>query len=346
MRKTLALALCAACLVALAAAFAVGSRLTARKSDESLTRLNDVSANDDPARNDPAADSRASDDETRQSDETGDPQQDWPRDRNVEPIRYQPFDVEVLVGGVPLEEYPARGRVYVEARAGAEYELRVRNPLPVRVAVALSVDGLNTIDARRTTARDASKWIIEPYGTITINGWQMSRTRARRFYFTSERDSYANRLGRDEDLGVITAVFFRESRAYAEVAPPRPYPLGSTTDRAEGDEQARTQSGKSPNAPAPSANAAGASRAKERAAAPADDDYAATGIGRSVGNDVRWVNLDLERDPSADVTIRYEYRPALVRLGILPRPVAADHDPLNRRERAHGFKDPRFCPEP
>src|SRR5688500_5148294 len=49
------------------------------------------------------------------------------------------FDVQLLVDGRPLEEYYARGRKYVEAREGAEYEVRVRNPLPYRVAVALSV---------------------------------------------------------------------------------------------------------------------------------------------------------------------------------------------------------------
>ena len=40
------------------------------------------------------------------------------------------------------------------------------------VAVALSVDGLNTIDAKRTTSFDASKWILGPYETITLDGWQ------------------------------------------------------------------------------------------------------------------------------------------------------------------------------
>src|SRR5688572_9787185 len=82
------------------------------------------------------------------------------------------FDVQLLVNGRRLEEYHARGKSYVEAIEGAEYEVRIRNPLPFRVAVALSVDGLNTIDARRTTAWNASKWVIEPYGTINITGWQ------------------------------------------------------------------------------------------------------------------------------------------------------------------------------
>src|SRR5712691_10146021 len=96
------------------------------------------------------------------------------------------FEVQILVEGRPLQEYYARGKSYVEAIEGAEYEVSIRNPMPFRVAVALSVDGLNTIDARRTTAWNASKWVIEPYGTINVTGWQMSSERARRFYFTSE----------------------------------------------------------------------------------------------------------------------------------------------------------------
>lgn len=134
------------------------------------------------------------------------------------------FDVQVLVDGRPLAEYVARGKSYVEAIAGAEYELRVRNPLPYRVAVALSVDGLNTIDARHTTAWNASKWVIEPYGAITVSGWQMSSERARRFYFTSERDSYGAKLGQTSNLGNISAVFFRERR-------PIPVPIAPPLDR-------------------------------------------------------------------------------------------------------------------
>ena len=100
--------------------------------------------------------------------------------------RYNDFEVQVLVNGRPLEEYAARGRTYVEALEGAEYEVRIRNPLPVRVAVALSVDGLNSINARHTTAWLASKWVIGPYQTIHITGWQVSSERARHFYFTTE----------------------------------------------------------------------------------------------------------------------------------------------------------------
>jgi len=135
------------------------------------------------------------------------------------------FELDVLVDGRPLNEYYSRGRTYVEALQGAEYELRLRNNSADRVAVALSVDGLNTIDARHTSAWSASKWVIEPYQTITISGWQMSSERARRFYFTNERDSYGAKLGQTANLGVIAAVFFRERNRPVPITPPYPVPV-------------------------------------------------------------------------------------------------------------------------
>lgn len=255
---------------------------------------------------------------------------------NGTPRRTGELDVQVLIDGRPVNEYAARGRRYVEAVKGAEYELRISNPLPVRVAVALSVDGLNTIDASRTTSREASKWVIEPYQTITISGWQMSSARARRFFFTSERDSYAAKPGRAADLGVISAVFFRERRAVGVV--PRTYPAEEPHRRAES--KSKSQSA------APSAGTGSTREQSDRAIAPApDDEYAATGIGRSLQHDVRWMRMELDRRPVAEVTLRYEYPAALVKLGILPQ-AYPNPDPLGRRERAKGFADGRFSPEP
>lgn len=259
------------------------------------------------------------------------------------------FEVQILVDGRPLEEYNARGKSYVEALAGAEYEVRIRNPLPYRVAVALSVDGLNSIDARHTTAWNASKWVIEPYGTINISGWQMSSERARRFYFTSERDSYGAKLGQTSNLGVVSAVFFRERRPYPVTIapPPRPRPIY--------EEDGRRKGGEAPTAGSTAESSVERSdktRSQDSAAAgrgqvmpQSDDEYAATGIGRSVHNDVRWVNMELDSRPAGEVVIRYEYYSALVRLGVLPRPYPRP-DPLRRREGARGFEDRRFSPEP
>ena len=225
------------------------------------------------------------------------------------------FELDVLVNGRPVTEYSARGKTYIEAIQGAEYELRLRNPTGERVAVALSVDGLNTIDARHTSAWNASKWVIEPYQTITISGWQMSTERARRFYFTNERDSYGAKLGQTANLGVITAVFFRERDRPISVTPPYPIPR----------DKMQEQSARGSEAPA------------AKSSPRDDDDYAATGIGRNVRNDVRWVNMDLDSNAAGEVTIRYEYYEALLKLGVIPR----ERYPLQRREDSRGFS-----PEP
>jgi hypothetical protein len=265
-------------------------------------------------------------------------------DRTASVVVDRRFNVELLVNGRKLEEYYARGKSYVEAVEGAEYEVRIQNPLPYRVAVALSVDGLNTIDARRTTAWNASKWVIEPYGTINIAGWQMSSERARRFYFTSERDSYGAKLGQTANLGVVQAVFYRERRPIAvPVSPsPRPRPLYEEDGR-RGEDRRRDNS---PSAPSAGASTENSAKQRQGAVASApEDEYAATGIGRSVHNDVRWVNLELESRPTAEVMIRYEYYPGLVRLGIVPRTYSRP-ETLRRREGATGFEDRRFSPEP
>lgn len=242
------------------------------------------------------------------------------------------FVVEVLVDGRPLPEYPARGTRYVEAVKGKEYEIRLCNPLGVRVAVALAVDGLNTIDARHTSAGEARKWVLGPYETVVIRGWQVSMDKARRFYFTAEEGSYARRLGMPENMGVIDAVFFRER--LPEITP-------LTLEEQAGKTRERPDRGMpAPAAPAPEAAPAPSTAGVVR---PQADEYAATGIGRRTDHAVQYVSLELEDGPVASVTLRYEFRPQLVRLGVLPAERA--DDPLARRERARGF-DPRFCPEP
>ncbi|HKY44625.1 MAG TPA: hypothetical protein VJM50_16160, partial [Pyrinomonadaceae bacterium] len=184
-----------------------------------------------------------------------------------------------------------------------------------------------------TSAWNASKWVIEPYQTITISGWQMSTERARRFYFTNERDSYGAKLGQTANLGVISAVFYKERRPISPITPP--YPIYRDRD----SEQSRSQEAPS-SSPKSRSSAGVGSTSDNRAVTPTpNDDYAATGIGRSVRHDVRWVNMDLESRPAGDVTIRYEYYSALLRLGVVPRP--REPYPLYRREDARGFS-----PEP
>jgi hypothetical protein len=228
------------------------------------------------------------------------------------------FELTVLVDGQPRPEFSARGGVYIEALRGRDYALEIRNPLPERVAVAVSVDGLNSIDARHTDAWKARKWVLGPYETMVIPGWQVSGSSARSFVFTGEKSSYGAWLGKTENLGVLEAVFFREKS-----------PIPMLERRRESPSSQAAPEG----APAPPAEA--------RKDSELSDEYAATGIGGRTEHEVESVSMNLERRPEASIRIRYEFRPQLIGLGVLPRRPT----PLDRREGASGFGQ-TYCPEP
>jgi hypothetical protein len=271
------------------------------------------------------------------------------------------FSLQVLLDGGVRAEYRARGAVYVEAVRGRPYVLRITNPLPCWVGVALAVDGLNTIDARHNDAKSAAKWLLRPYETVEIPGWQVNGLDARRFFFTGERSSYGVWLGKTDNLGVIEAVFYRE-----KVRPIRavPQPVEQRVQGRAQDSGAGSAGRLAPPPPAPPAGGSGAdggvagdlpggvpggeryseeirvSSETPQADRTLSQEYAATGIGVRTNHQVEWVDLDLEDRPAAVVRIRYEFREQLVRLGVLPAP-----DPLTRREGARGFSG-GYCPEP
>ena len=265
----------------------------------------------------------------------------------------QGFELSVLVSGSQAPEYEHGGRVYIEALKGTNFSLRVRNPTCQRIAVALSVDGLDVIDAKHGTALEATKWLLSPGETIDIPGWQVSGEIARQFFFTETRSSYARWLGKTRNVGTIEAVFFREKRS--------PFPErcvdGAMLPRRDTAPSSRNEGvssygpggvkegvpggvvGGVPSAGGSGTPSAPSGQAKAEVTVSAED-FAATGIGRQVRFPVVWVGFDEDPNPVATIALRYEFRHELIRLGVLPR----DED-LYARERGRGF-EPGYAPDP
>ena len=286
-----------------------------------------------------------------------------------------PWSMTVIVDGMPAPEYASRGRVYVEALKGRNFSLRISNPSSERVAVALSVDGRNVIDAKRTSAGSATKWILLPGQTADIPGWQVSGETSRRFFFTETRHSYAKWLGDTANVGTIEAVFFREKRPVPQ-ALQRPKldrwsedrrsanetraeaplaeaeegvaggvgddaPAGapdSSRERASGS--AGRNAGPAASSPAPGAMEPQMQSRKQARARSEADSFAATGIGDRTRFEVEWVSFDEDPSPAARLSLRYEFRPELVRLGVFPR-----EDDLYARDRGRGFAR-EYAPDP
>jgi hypothetical protein len=250
----------------------------------------------------------------------------------------QGYGLSVVVEGSRAMEYASRGRVYVEALKGRNFTLRLVNPTGERVAVALSVDGRNVVDARHTTARAAAKWLLEPWQTLEIPGWQISGETSRRFFFTETARSYAKWLGDTTNVGTIEAVFFREKRhrIAQQITVQGEAPPADTR-------RARDEASAPAAAPAPSSEGSAsprdAAKAEARRANEADS-YAATGIGDRQDFSIQWVDFQEDPVPVATVSLRYEFRPELVRLGVL-----SNEGDLWGRERASGFER-KYAPSP
>ncbi|MEO8505977.1 MAG: hypothetical protein ABI609_18925 [Acidobacteriota bacterium] len=283
----------------------------------------------------------------------------------VRAVEQGPYSMEVLVKGRPLAELVGRGRTYIQAIPEREYSLRLTNNTAERVAIAVSVDGLNSIDAKTSGAYEGAKWILGPWESITLDGWQTSGSIARRFFFTSEENSYGTWLGKTSNLGVIAAVVFRER---VQPIPEMMYQYdrkdvdsrgsanaegGAAAERrAKNEAQSGAPTGSMEPAPPGAAQAKPQPQEMERQSdsaaksmpAPADK-LAATGIGRQVDHQVERVSFDCERRAAASLELRYEYAPALVKLGLLAPPMQRV-DPLARREHARGFSDNGFAPDP
>jgi hypothetical protein len=158
----------------------------------------------------------------------------------------------------------------------------------------------------------------------------------RRFTFVDERASYAARSGKaNEKMGWIEVAAYRERRPYA-LSTPRPRPPRGEPYETEGDAAGKSQ-----------APVEGPARDSAEAAAPSvlggarARAYPGTGWGRRTHDPVVLVSFDPEREPSESVRLRYEYRPALVALGVLPRRLPPSRDRLFERDHAEpGFAQP------
>lgn len=125
--------------------------------------------------------------------------------------------VTVEVEGASAPLYPApdgSGRYYVEARRGARYSLRLANRTGERLAVLMTVDGLNVISGdKQPSGQPGRMYVLDPWESASIQGWRTSLDDIRRFTFVDEQGSYASRSGKaNSRMGWIEVAVFREDR--------------------------------------------------------------------------------------------------------------------------------------
>jgi hypothetical protein len=235
-----------------------------------------------------------------------------------------PLAVSVKVGGAwtPLYQAARRGdRWYLEARENAKYEVRVRNTTGRRVGFLIAVDGLNAINGLRTSLNPSEPmYVLEPYGTATVKGWRKNMNNVSRFVFVDEQRSYAERTDQGNgDLGWIRVHAFREKEEAIswrdDVRMRGQYERDGYGSGAPSVESAPKRRA----VPVPGAASDAAPPSTEGLLGERKDEASpGTGWGRNERDQARWVDFEPERWAAATITLRYEYKSALVSLGILP----------------------------
>ncbi|NTW15718.1 MAG: hypothetical protein HGA38_05145 [Candidatus Moranbacteria bacterium] len=122
------------------------------------------------------------------------------------------FKVELLVHGRPITEYLLGGDTFVEGRMGSEYEIRITNYSSRNAVAVVSVDGLSVMNGK-PASRDASGYVLEPFGNVIIPGWRLNNEGVAHFKFGALPESYAEKQGMPENVGAIGVVFFFERKA-------------------------------------------------------------------------------------------------------------------------------------
>ncbi len=114
--------------------------------------------------------------------------------------------------GNPFDSFSLGGRVYVIGEVGRRYSMILHNQTNRRYEVVASVDGLDVIDGRpaATTKRG---YLIDPFGSLTIDGFRRNHEEVAAFRFGAVADSYAARTTGDRNVGVIGVALFDEQGA-------------------------------------------------------------------------------------------------------------------------------------
>lgn len=270
-------------------------------------------------------------------------------------------DVDVLDrhNGRLLPEFAHRGQSYIPGQAGAEFSVVLTNRSNERVMAVLSVDGINAISGQTADTNQAG-YVLEPYASVTIDGWRKSMHDTAAFYFTELPDSYAARTGRPQNVGVIGVAVFRE-RDYPTIprwSEGRRYGYDDRAMPAPAEEYARRDNEgynrTPPTASAPPAGVgSGAGRSASEAApsydgglakrAPQPTDSLGTGHGRREYNPVQYTDFRKRSNRPDEVTqVWYDSWPNLAAAGIIPRHLAWDYRP----QQPQAFPNQGFVPDP
>ncbi len=129
-----------------------------------------------------------------------------------------------------LSGFEAGGKRFMMGAAGDRYSIVIDNNAPARLEVVVSVDGLDVLDGKEAGFGKRG-YLIDPHGSIEIDGFRQSMDAVAAFRFGAVKNSYAEQKhGESRNVGVIGVALFNE-----QGTSPAGWMLGDTQQRLNAD---------------------------------------------------------------------------------------------------------------
>lgn len=125
--------------------------------------------------------------------------------------------------GNMLSTYYHRGSTYVLGAYNNRYNVRITNHTSRRVEAVLTVDGRDAVSGDSGDFKSQRGYVIDPYGSVVIDGFRKSMNSVAAFRFTNPGDSYSSRRGTPQNVGVVGVAIFKERAPVHRPRPIRPY---------------------------------------------------------------------------------------------------------------------------
>lgn len=121
------------------------------------------------------------------------------------------YEVDILIDGKPIRKIAHDNKLFIEARKGKEYSIRIKNNSIGRIFVQTSVDGLCVMNGKSATD-DSNGYVISGYNSLTVDGFRVSDSKVARFTFEDKINSYAasKNDNSEKNVGVIGVRIYSE----------------------------------------------------------------------------------------------------------------------------------------
>jgi hypothetical protein len=125
-------------------------------------------------------------------------------------MQNQYYNVDILINGKPAKQYFHEGKLFIEAKDGTEYEIKIENNSWSRILAVGSVDGQSFLTGKEATKEDAG-YIVPMRGSLRVKGFRINDKEVGAFKFCKKEESYAKEnLGDTKTCGVIGVAFWTE----------------------------------------------------------------------------------------------------------------------------------------